>query len=347
MYYAYLYKKYLSKFITMFIFNKNLRKKIRYWFFKPIQIYINQVDFILPKNIQEKIITLKNEEIIANNKNIYGKKHQGFFDCDPNSKDTKSPLNPWAYIRVKNEAITLRASLESILPAIQRGVIGYNDCTDGSEEIILEFCKQYPSFIPVKYPYKIQIENPQKEENKFYYYCNYLMNFIPKDEWLIKIDVDHIYDAKRLYKSFYIPKKDYEILTYSRIDFLIKNNEIFLRYDEVFGILNNIANDQWLMKRGKHIWQENITNLDSFGNVIKTSSYEYLNIKKFKLYHTEFLNYHFPFIKKERMKDIEKFKWVKLQDFLESKHNTLNTIINPETLNKQLILSFYQRFDTK
>lgn len=64
-------------------------------------------------------------------------------------------------MRVKNEARTLRASLDSILPAIQRGVIGYNDCDDGSEEIILEFCKSYPSFIPVKYPYNVQIHNPK------------------------------------------------------------------------------------------------------------------------------------------------------------------------------------------
>ncbi|EAH8789004.1 acylneuraminate cytidylyltransferase, partial [Campylobacter jejuni] len=91
-----------------------------------------------------------NTYFICKNKKIYGEKHNGFFDFDESSKDTNSPLNPWAYIRVKNEALTLRASLESILPAIQRGVIGYNDCTDGSEEIILEFCKQYPSFIPVK-----------------------------------------------------------------------------------------------------------------------------------------------------------------------------------------------------
>lgn len=61
----------------------------------------------------------------------------------------------------------MKASLKSILPAIQREIIGYNDCNDGSEEIILEFCKQYPSFIPVKYPYEVQIENPQSEENNF------------------------------------------------------------------------------------------------------------------------------------------------------------------------------------
>lgn len=67
--------------------------------------------------------------------------HFGFFNFDKNSSNPKSPLNHWAYVRVKNEARTLRASLDSILPAIQRGVIGYNDCDDGSEEIILEFCK--------------------------------------------------------------------------------------------------------------------------------------------------------------------------------------------------------------
>lgn len=101
----------------------------------------------------------------------------------------------------------MKASLKSILQAIQSGIIGYNDCNDGSEEIILEFCKQYPSFIPVKYPYEVQIENPQSEENKLYSYYNYVASFIPQGEWLIKIDVDHMYDAKRLYKSFYIPKK--------------------------------------------------------------------------------------------------------------------------------------------
>ena len=70
------------------------------------------------------------------------KTHFGYFDFDKNAQNPKSPLNPWAFIRVCNEAITLKSCLESILPAIQRGVIAYNDCTDGSEEIILEFdCK--------------------------------------------------------------------------------------------------------------------------------------------------------------------------------------------------------------
>lgn len=125
----------------------------------------------------DKKLKFDNEYFLNLNKKIYNEKHKGFFDFDPNSKDTKSPLNPWAFIRVKNEATTLRVSLESMLPAIQRGVIGYNDCTDGSEEIILEFCKQYPSFIPVKYPHEVQIENPQSEENKLHSYYNYVARY--------------------------------------------------------------------------------------------------------------------------------------------------------------------------
>lgn len=50
-------------------------------------------------------------------------KYKGFFDFDEKSKNPKSPLNPLGYIRVKNEALTLKVSLKSILPAIQIGII--------------------------------------------------------------------------------------------------------------------------------------------------------------------------------------------------------------------------------
>ena len=60
-------------------------------------------------------------------------------------------IEPWAFIRVHNEQKTLAACLNSILPALHRGVIAYNDCTDDSEQIILDFCKKNPGFIPAKY----------------------------------------------------------------------------------------------------------------------------------------------------------------------------------------------------
>lgn len=64
-----------------------------------------------------------------------------------------------------------------------------------------------------------------------------------------KIDVDHIYDAKRLYKSFYIPKKDYDIVVYSKMDFLINDEDAFIvKYKNLNAIINNKSNDHWLIK---------------------------------------------------------------------------------------------------
>ncbi|EAL4710737.1 beta-1,4-N-acetylgalactosaminyltransferase, partial [Campylobacter jejuni] len=232
-----------------------------------------------------------------------------------------SPLNPWAFIRVKNEAITLRASLESILPAIQRGVIGYNDCTDGSEEIILEFCKQYPSFIPVKYPYEVQIENPQSEENKLYSYYNYVASFIPQGEWLIKIDVDHYYDAKKLYKSFYIPQKDYHVVSYSRIDFVFNEGKFYV-YRDKEGVILRAPGDCLLIRNTNLIWKEILINGDAFNwNIIKENinnakSYEILNTRNKIYFTTELNNYHFPFIKSYRKNDYNQLTWIGLDEFI-------------------------------
>lgn len=241
-----------------------------------------------------------NEYFIEINQNTYGTKHQGFFDFDPNSKDIKSPLNPWAYIRVKNEAITLRASLESILPAIQRGVIGYNDCTDGSEEIILEFCRQYPSFIPVKYPYEVQIENPQSEENKLYSYYNWVASFIPEDEWFIKIDVDHYYDAKKLYQSFYMIYKENMAIRYPRINFLILNHQIYIQNNGNYGWIG--GGDQLLIKKRNSTFKQRMVSkqsqwIDPKENSKELYSEKQVLTKNIKILGAPLLQWHFPALK--------------------------------------------------
>lgn len=335
-YYPYYIRKYLSKFICLFLPNKKFRKYIREKItYRPIQIKTNEVNLQLPKNVVKNIEKYDNEYFYNINKNIKECKHKGFFDFDENSKDPKSPLNPWAYIRVKNEAITLRASLESILPAIQRGVIGYNDCTDGSEEIILEFCKQYPSFIPIKYPYEIQIKNPKSEENKLYSYYNYVASFIPQDEWLIKIDVDHYYDAKKLYKSFYIPKKDYEIVNYSRMDFLYDKEEVFIvKYDHINDMYNDKSEDQNLVKNINLKWQESMHQ--------NKYHMEYLDIKHFKMYKTEFLNYHFPFFKRKLNKSNTKL--ININSF---DTNNYKYLIQKDMINKEKLLKIKKYIERK
>lgn len=284
-------------------------------------------------------------------------RHYGFFNFDSNANNPKSPLNPWAYIRVKNEARTLRASLDSILPAIQRGVIGYNDCDDGSEEIILEFCKTYPSFIPVKYPHNVQIRNPKKEENKIYYYSNYVLNFIPQEEWFIKLDMDHIYDAKKLYKSFYLLKKNTDILTLSRIDFYIKGGKIYisksgrgyynragdqtLRYNQDFKYCERILSPK-LQKWREQILRDKPTQAQIEALQDDYESYEAkIDDSYSRVYRSELCHYHFPGIKKRREGIPEGVYTLSLQYF----QDELGVEIDPKMLEKETILSLYNRFD--
>ena len=231
--------------------------------------------------------------------------------------------------------------MESILPAIQRGIIAYNDCTDGSEEIILDFCAKYPTFIPAKYPHHIEIHSPQREENKLHNYYNFALSHIPKKQWLIKIDCDHIYDAKKLYKSFYLPKKSYEIVVIARSDILIKDNQVFVgkAHSGIDNILLN-GTDHWLIyNKGLrfNVW---------FSDKNKQSFYEGLHCKIARLtYHTELNNYHFPHIKNSRASgnDSAIKNAFSLDEIRQSP--LVGTRIDPALLDKDKILAIYDSFD--
>lgn len=134
-------------------------------------------------------------------------------------------VDPWAVIRVKNEAITLRACLNSIVPLIHKGIIVYNECTDGSEEIIREFCDKHPGFIALEYPHKILMQTPAgidpntvAEENTLAGQANFVLKHIPQGEWFIKIDADQVYFQDILRHSFSLPKKKSDWVIYSRLD---------------------------------------------------------------------------------------------------------------------------------
>lgn len=54
-------------------------------------------------------------------------------------KYRKVPVEPWAFIRVKNENETIEQCLNSILPVIRKGVIGYQKLS--KNEADSGFCK--------------------------------------------------------------------------------------------------------------------------------------------------------------------------------------------------------------
>lgn len=266
---------------------------------------------------------------------------------DKKASETKSPLNPWAFIRVSNEEATLRQSLESILGAISRGVIGYNDCIDRSEEIILSFCKEHPSFIPAKYPHKIMLENPQTKDNMLHNYYRFVLSFIPKDEWVIKIDVDHIYDTKLLYKTFYIPKAKNHIVAYPRINFIIKDNEIFIQNNGKDGFIDGY--DQLLFCNNDIDFIERKTSkaaqwIDSSDKQDILYSEQQVLPKDRIFFNAPLMQWHFPAIKKKRVNFIEHLDLLTLEDFKEKNKYLFNSKIPPYMLEQENIMKIYKNF---
>ncbi|MCQ2617354.1 beta-1,4-N-acetylgalactosamyltransferase [Helicobacter pylori] len=261
--------------------------------------------------------------------------HSGYFDYDKKSQNPKSPLNPWAFIRVKNEIVTLEESLFSMLPAVQRGVIGFNDCDDGSKEVVLEFCKKFPSFIPISYPYEVMLKDCPSLWHQLYHYYNYTLSFIPKNEWVVKIDCDHIYDAKKLYESFYIPKSIKEVVMYSRINFVVRDFEVFVRNDGDFGFLDAWG-DHWLLYNDCEpfeIWQHN------------GDTYEILKLKdKHHIKDKEMVQWHFPLAKKRR-NAIVYDDLIPLQEFKKHHADLIGTRIEESMLDEKRILEMYQKFN--
>lgn len=146
---------------------------------------------------------------------------------------SSSPLNPWAYIRVKNEIDTLQASLDSIVGGIKRGVIVYNECNDGSEEVIKNFCKKHQGFVCVEYPYEVLGVEHLKQEREYKKtlpeFYDFALSFIPKNEWFIKIDCDQIYDSEKLQKSFSLAKSFNDVVIYMQLNLHVFDNQVFIR----------------------------------------------------------------------------------------------------------------------
>ncbi|WP_294704553.1 hypothetical protein [uncultured Fusobacterium sp.] len=268
------------------------------------------------------------------------------------------PIEPWAFIRVKNEIVTIDTSLKSILPVIKKGVIGYNDCDDGTEEYIIEFCKQNPGFIPVKYPYTIYPQGHEiykkegiEEEKKLAAYYNYVLSYIPKDEWIIKIDCDHVYDSEKLKKLFYLPKKDNDYIVISRINLHVANNV-------VYGITKNpiLEDKDHFILKNKNLSFKNVYWINSEGNF---SACEALCInnelatsskiqKRYNFIYSEVNNYHFPIAKKWRENLDEYIKNSQLIPLYKIEKVYLKeNIIDKRVLNENEILKVYNSFNLK
>ncbi|WP_172402279.1 hypothetical protein [Helicobacter sp. 13S00401-1] len=234
-------------------------------------------------------------------------------------RKVKKPIKPYAFIRVCNEIPTLKVSLESIA-FLERGIIAYNDCTDGSKEVILEFCKQHEGFKAYEYPYHVK---PIKQEGRsfgkdykeLYEYYNFALDKIPKDEWLLKIDVDQIYLQDITEESFKYVEYENDIVFYPRVNLHVIDDEVLVGKD----VPLSDVDDHWL------IFNHNL----SFKKFVdRNFVMEILNLPHTKLnYIKSTINsFHFPFLKKQRFTS-DKSRFLSLEEFKDRYKNDRASIV--------------------
>lgn len=264
-----------------------------------------------------------------------------------NAKRRETPVEPWAFIRVKNEIHTIQAALNSILPAIKKGIIGYNPSDDGTDLFIEQFCKENPGFIPFKYDYDIvpACDIRYKDIDKIPYeqrldgYYNAVLSKIPMGEWFIKIDGDHIYDAEKLKQMFYLPKDDHEFFVMSRINLHIQNGRLFFIKNNPF----YYGGDHWLIKKTPKLqFSMSVgTGATNFTGKRHFYAWEGLNLSHLKGYSTDLLNWHFPLIKKYRSTmPTDLLPFSQIHQYIDAKKNH----IPQDMLNEQLILEKAKQF---
>lgn len=262
-------------------------------------------------------------------------------------KKRDTPVDPWAFIRVKNEIRTIEASLNSILPAIKKGVIGYNPSDDGTDEFIKDFCQRNSGFIPFKYDHPIvpacdirykDIDNIAPEERLDSYY-NAVLEKIPDGEWLIKIDCDHIYDSEKLKQLFYLPENDDEFILISRINLHCNKEDVFLITENPF----YYGNDHWLIRKTPQLRFQMFSGFgrSNFTGKNQFFAWEGLPLSHLKGFRTDLLTWHFPLIKSRRNIPISRQdSWEKsVERFSRNIYH-----ISPDMLDKQRILTLTKGF---
>lgn len=258
-------------------------------------------------------------------------------------------IEPYAFIRVKNEMPSLKASLESI-SFLKHGVIVYNECIDGSEQVIKAFCEKHHGFKAYKYPYKIRPLNKanwQKPETRkeLYEYYNFALSKIPKNAWLLKIDADQIYLKEETLKSFKLVKYQNDVVCYPRINLHVLDREVLV--DKHVAIRDVM--DHWL------IFNANL----SFKPYIENDKVmEILHIARpVRWLKTSINSYHFPLLKKHRFTNnrklfftIDEFKSIYQKNpskLIDGRRKNYNELLDLSILDNDRLKDVVSKLDLK
>lgn len=127
------------------------------------------------------------------------------FQFNPAGLATPRKLGISAYMRIKNEAQFVRLAIKSHLPFYDEIIAVYNDCTDNTENILLDLQAKHPDkikafhYLPKVHPICTQEhkETPTESVHSIANYCNYALS---KCAYSVatKLDADHLSIPKNL-----------------------------------------------------------------------------------------------------------------------------------------------------
>lgn len=217
----------------------------------------------------------------------------------------RKPIKPYAFIRVHNEIGTIDACLKSILLVVKGGVIGFHHSDeedDGTRDYVLAFCKKYPQFTPVEYPHKVVWVGRKEYKQEGFdiskradTYSNAVWDKLPKNEWIIKVDCDHIYDAKHLKNLCRLLIRKTDCIFLSRLNIHhCKENKVYLAEKKERKLTNlQEPGDSWIVYNGDFIPKSPFT---MYNNIFEHLDY----VWKLNCIYSILSNWHFPYIKKRR-----------------------------------------------
>lgn len=249
-------------------------------------------------------------------------------------------VNPYAFIRVHNEIHTVKASLTSIEGILTRGVIGYHDCTDGTEEYILSFCQRNPGFIPFKYNKPVwppgdsrYFESPLPTpygglEN----YYNAVFEKIPNNEWFIKIDCDQVYDRELLREVLRVPRSEKDVIFLPRVNLHYVNGRLYVYKREPVSAVR----DHWLAFKTPKLCFKLDKGVEISG---KRYAWEILRFPRSCRYiDVEVTHWHFPFMKAYRQISVNSDELVPFEE-AEELLKPYAHILPAKMIDKEYILS--------
>jgi hypothetical protein len=110
----------------------------------------------------------------------------------------------WAFIRVRDEGMVFRLMLDSIESLFTYGVIGVSSPDNETVDIARNFTLHHHGFVLTIYPFDViapgsplYLSDPLPGPRLDFFY-NYVLSFIPRGAWLVKLDADAIYDTEGL-----------------------------------------------------------------------------------------------------------------------------------------------------